>query len=282
MIISHKVLSLGYTVIMIDENKQNTLLNSAIKQLLKPLMRFLINKQITLPTLLEVIKSAYVEVAEKEFTIADKPATDSRINLLTGVHRKDVKRLRDQHLEHKPSERLSINSLMLASWMGEEPYCINGIPQPLMISGEGSFESLANEYSRQNIHSSSIMESWLQMGWIDKDEALMLHLNMDTLQDKQLTEDQLYFFAQNLADHMATSTGNLVNKQKNFERAVFYNKLSKTSLSVLKKSAKDQSMQVLKDLNQQALALQKKDKIIPGPHYRFRLGSYIFTDLDDE
>jgi hypothetical protein len=273
---------MGYTVIMIDENKQNTLLNSAIKQLLKPLMRFLINKQITLPTLLEVIKSAYVEVAEKDFTIADKPATDSRINLLTGVHRKDVKRLRDQNLEHKPSERLSINSLMLASWMGEEPYCINGIPQPLMISGEGSFESLANEYSRQNIHSSSIMESWLQMGWIDKDEALTLHLNMDTLQDKQLTEDQLYFFSENLADHMATSTGNLVNKQKNFERAVFYNKLSKASLSILKKSAKDQSMQVLKDLNQQALALQKKDKATSGPHYRFRLGSYIYTDLDDE
>jgi len=282
VIISHKRLALGYTVIMIDENKQNTLLNSAIKQLLKPLMRFLINKQITLPTLLEVIKSAYVEVAEKDFTIADKPTTDSRINLLTGVHRKDVKRLRDQHLEHKPSERLSINSLMLASWMGEEPYCIEGIPQPLLISGESSFESLANEYSRQNIHSSSIMESWLQMGWIDKDESQQLHLNMDTLQDKQLTEDQLYFFAQNLADHMATSTGNLVNKQKNFERAVFYNKLNKTSLSILKKSAKDQSMQVLKDLNQQALALQKKDKTIPGPHYRFRLGSYIYTDLDDE
>jgi len=171
---------------------------------------------------------------------------------------------------------------MLASWMGEEPYCIEGIPQPLLISGESSFESLANEYSRQNIHSSSIMESWLQMGWIDKDESQQLHLNMDTLQDKQLTEDQLYFFAQNLADHMATSTGNLVNKQKNFERAVFYNKLNKTSLSILKKSAKDQSMQVLKDLNQQALALQKKDKTIPGPHYRFRLGSYIYTDLDDE
>lgn len=282
MIISHKRLALGYTVIMIDENKQNTLLNSAIKQLLKPLMQFLINKQITLPTLLEVIKSAYVEVAEKDFTIADKPTTDSRINLLTGVHRKDVKRLRDQHLEHKPSERLSINSLMLASWMGEEPYCIEGIPQPLMISGDSSFESLANEYSRQNIHSSSIMESWLQMGWIDKDETQQLHLNMDTLQDKQLTEDQLYFFAQNLADHMATSTGNLVNKQKNFERAVFYNKLNKTSLSILKKSAKDQSMQVLKDLNQQALALQKQDKTMPGPHYRFRLGSYIYTDLDNE
>lgn len=267
---------------MIDETKQNTLLNSAIKHLLKPLIRFLINKQITLPTLLEVIKSAYVEVAEKDFALGDKPLTDSRINLLTGVHRKDVKRLRDLDQEHKPPERLSLNSLMLASWMGEEPYCIQGAPQALSITGEDSFESLANEYSRQNIHSSSIMESWLQMGWINKDTEQKLHLNMDTLQDKQLSEDQLFFFAQNLADHMATSTGNLINKQKHFERAVFYNKLSKSSLLILKKSAKEQSMLVLKELNQQALSLQKHDKKISGPHYRFRLGSYFYTDFDNE
>jgi hypothetical protein len=245
---------------MIDENKQNQLLKSVIKHLLKPLIRFLI----------------------KDFTIADKPPTDSRINLLTGVHRKDVKRLRDLNQEHQPSERLSINSLMLASWMGEEPYCLKGIPQSLPINGDKSFEALANEYSRQNIHASSIMTSWLQMGWISKDEKQQLHLNMDILQDKQLSEDQLYFFAQNLADHMATSTGNLVNKEKNFERAVFYNKLSKTSLLRLKKSAKSQSLAVLKDLNQQALALQKEDKKTPGPHFRFRLGSYLYTDLDDE
>lgn len=282
VIFSHNSLSLGYTDVMIDENKQNKLLNSAIKQLMKPLMRFLIDQQITLPTLMEVIKSAYVEVAEKDFSIADKPPTDSRINLLTGVHRKDVKRLRDLNQQHKPSERLSINSLMLASWMSEEPYCIKGIPQTLAINGDNSFETLANEYSRQNIHASSIMESWLQLGWVSKNDEQTLKLNMDALHDKQLTEDQLFFFAQNLADHMATSTGNLINKQKNFERAVFYNKLSQTSLLTLKKSAKEQSMRVLKDLNQQALALQKQDKKTSGPHYRFRLGSYLYTDLDDE
>ena len=273
---------MGYTRKMIDENKQNQLLKNAIKHLLKPLIRFLINKQITLPSLLEIIKSAYVEVAEKDFTLGGKPPTDSRINLLTGVHRKDVKRLRDLDQEHKASERLSINSLMLASWMGEEPYCIKGVPQPLVINGNNSFEALANEYSRQNIHASSIMESWLQMGWISIDKEQLLTLNIDILQDNQLTEDQLYFFAQNLADHMATSTANLINKEKNFERAVFYNKLSKSSLLALKKSAKSQSLTVLKDLNQQALALQKEDKKASGPHYRFRLGSYLYTDLDDE
>lgn len=267
---------------MDSEDKQNQLLKSAIKHLLKPLMRFLINKQITLPTLMEVVKSAYVEVAEKDFALTGKPPTDSRINLLTGVHRKDVKRLRDLNEEHKPSERLSISSLMLATWMAQEPFAKQGKPQALPITGDNSFETLANQYSRQNIRATSIMENWLEMGWINKDQDGLLTLNLDTLQDNQLSEDQLFFFAENLADHMASSTGNLINKNKMFERAVFYNALSKESVLILKKSAKKQSMAVLKDLNKQALTLQKQDKNRDETLYRFRLGSYFYTDLFDE
>jgi len=267
---------------MDTEDKQNQLLKTALKHMLKPLMRFLINKQITLSTLTEVIKSAYVEVAEKEFAIEGKAPTDSRINLLTGVHRKDVKRLRDLNQTHTPSKRLSISSLMLASWMSEAPFSKKGKPQPLNISGENSFETLADQYSRQNIRATSIMENWLEMGWINKDQQGLLTLNLDTLQDNQLSEDQLYFFAENLADHLATSTGNLINQNKMFERAVFYNSLSKESILVLKKSAKQQSMAVLTDLNKQALTLQKQDKNQDTPHYRFRLGSYFYTDLNHD
>ena len=267
---------------MDTNEKQNQLLKSAIKHMLKPLIRFLIKKQITLATLVEVVKSAYVEVAEKDFAIEDKAPTDSRINLLTGVHRKDVKRLRDLNEEHKPSERLSISSLMLATWMSEEPYTMNGQPQPIMMTGQDSFEELANQYSRQNIRATSIMENWLEMGWINQSEDGLLTLNLETLQDNQLSEDQLFFFAENLADHLATSTGNLVNRTKMFERAVFYNALSKESVLVLKKVAKEKSMGVLKDLNKQALSLQKQDKNKDTPLYRFRLGSYFYTDLNND
>ncbi len=267
---------------MENEDKQNALLKSAIKHLLKPLMRFLIHKQITLATLMELVKSAYVEVAEKDFTLEGKAPTDSRINLLTGVHRKDVKRLRDLQKTHKPSERLSISSLMLASWMSEAPFCKNGEPIALPKSGDKSFESLANQYSRQNIRATSIMENWLEMGWIEKNDAGLLTLKLDRLQENQLSEDQLFFFAENLADHIATSTGNLSHSKKMFERAVFYNSLSKESILILKKSAKQQSMAVLKDLNKQALSMQKHDKSLNDSHYRFRLGSYFFTDLENE
>jgi hypothetical protein len=267
---------------MDNEDQQNTLLKNAIKHLLKPLMRFLIHKQITLATVTELVKSAYVEVAEKDFALNGKAPTDSRINLLTGVHRKDVKRLRDLQETHKPSERLSISSLMLASWMSEAPFCKEGEPLALPKSGEGSFESLANQYSRQNIRATSIMENWLDMGWIEKSDDDLLTLKLDRLQENQLSEDQLFFFAENLADHIATSTGNLTHSKKMFERAVFYNALSKESILILKKSAKQQSMAVLKDLNKQALGMQKHDKTLNNNHYRFRLGSYFFTDLENE
>jgi len=260
----------------------NSALLKAIKQILKPLIKFLIKKQIPLATLVEVTKSAYVEVAEKEFNVNGKPPTDSRINLLTGVHRKDVKRLRDQPSHNEPPEHLSVHSLMLATWLAEPPYSIADEPQSLPQTGKNSFESLADMYTRQNIRASSILQNWLEMGWVSKGDDNQVMLNVDALQENQLDEDQLYFFAQNLADHLSTSTNNLVNHKKQLERAVFYNGLSKVSIAELNTSSKQQAVTLLKNINKQALQLQKKDKNKDEAKYRFRLGSYIYTDLDND
>ena len=260
----------------------NSLLVKAIKQVLKPLVKFLIYKQIPLATLVEISKSAYVEVAEKEFAIDGKAPTDSRINVLTGVHRKDVKRLRDHGDDQQPSERLSIHSLMLASWMAEEPFSLNNEPLPLNITGPDSFESLADMYTRQNIRATSILQNWLEMGWVTKDEQALIHLNLDAVLNNQLGEDQLYFFSQNLADHMATSTGNLVNKKKQLERAVFYNGLTKDSIHALNAMSKQQAVSLLKNINKEALSLQKQDKKSDKQKHRFRFGTYFFSDIDHD
>lgn len=269
-------------LIGMDMNDENTLLKQAIKQVLKPLVRFLIHRQLTLPTLVELVKSAYVEVAEKDFALEGKAPTDSRINLLTGVHRKDVKRLRDLNDEQKPSERLSIHSLMLASWMSEAPFAKSNEPLPLPITGNVSFESLADLYTRQNIRATSILENWLELGWVNKDDQNRIHLNVDALQENQLGEDQLYFFSQNLADHLSTSTNNLVSQDKQLERAVFYNHLSSASIEKLRKSSKQKAMSTLKQINKEALALQKQDLKRDEAKYRFRFGSYFYSDVDHE
>ena len=66
----------------------------ALRHALRPLVRLMIAGGVTLPALIEMLKGLLVDVADKEFGLAGKAPTDSRVSLVTGVHRKDVSRLR--------------------------------------------------------------------------------------------------------------------------------------------------------------------------------------------
>ena len=64
----------------------------ALKKLLRPLVNLLISYGVTYPVFNELVKELFVDVAETDFKLLGKQQTDSRINFLTGIHRKDVKR----------------------------------------------------------------------------------------------------------------------------------------------------------------------------------------------
>ena len=65
-----------------------------LSRLLRPLVRLFIRCGITFPALCNLLRELYVNVAEYDFALAGKEQTDSRVSLLTGIHRKEVARLR--------------------------------------------------------------------------------------------------------------------------------------------------------------------------------------------
>lgn len=67
----------------------------AIARVLQPLARLMIDHGLQLPSMVELLKKALVDEAVAAYGLADKGSSDTRIALLTGVHRKDVKRLRE-------------------------------------------------------------------------------------------------------------------------------------------------------------------------------------------
>lgn len=74
----------------------DTLSSSAVSEIeyyLKPMARQCINSRLDYRQVSELLKTVLVSIAESEFAIEGKSQTDSRISLLTGVHRKDVRRL---------------------------------------------------------------------------------------------------------------------------------------------------------------------------------------------
>ena len=73
-------------------------MNRALVKALRPLVRIMLHFDITYPRLIGLLKALYVDIAEQELG-TEKRVSDSRITLLTGVHRKDVARLRAERLE---------------------------------------------------------------------------------------------------------------------------------------------------------------------------------------
>ncbi len=72
-----------------------TSLLNALRHVMRPLVRLMLRKGVTYLVFADLLKEVFVEVADREFRLGDKASTDSRISLLTGVHRKDVRRLRN-------------------------------------------------------------------------------------------------------------------------------------------------------------------------------------------
>ena len=75
----------------------------AIASVLRPLARLMIDHGLQLHPMVELLKQALVDEAAVAYGLADKGSSDTRIALLTGVHRKDVKRLRETARVHGPA-----------------------------------------------------------------------------------------------------------------------------------------------------------------------------------
>ena len=118
----------------------------AIRQLLAPLARLMIRHGITMPAIIEVLKQVLVSVAEKDFPVAGKSTTDSRVSVLTGVHRKDVKRLRrETPAERDVPKTVSVGAQVVNidqnEFTGSKSILITEtVGEPVTRIGENSFE----------------------------------------------------------------------------------------------------------------------------------------------
>lgn len=257
---------------------------NAIRKVLRPIVRLLLSYQITYPTLLGLLKSLYVEVAEQEFQVKGKRQSDSRITLLTGVHRKDIKRLREEpNSENVTPKSISIGAQLIATWLaGDDFVDANGAPRPLPLrsdeKGLSSFDNLVARVCKQDIRPRVILDEWINLGVAHVDENKCVVLNTGAFTPEQGLEEKIFFFGKNIHDHLSASSSNLLgNKPSYFDRSVYYDQLSAQSIETLRKDANDIGMQALNAINKKALALQISDSQSSSPQYRINFGIFNYS-----
>jgi len=127
-------------------------LRGALALMFKPLVRLLVSQGLTHAEFSEVAKEVYVEVAIRHFEPSER-VNKSRVAVLTGLTRKEVKNVIDRAIESSALEKTkSRPSRVLSGWYEDPkftgPY---GIPLELQYEsqseGQASFTELVRTYS---------------------------------------------------------------------------------------------------------------------------------------
>ena len=258
---------------------------AALRRVLRPFIKLMLAKGLTYPYLAELLKDLFVQIADREFRIGSKLSTDSHLSLLTGIHRKDIKRLRQNicsDAEFVP-QAVSLGMRLINLWISDTRYLDeNNQPKPLLRyikdGGEISFEGLVASVSC-DIRSRVVLDEWLRLGIAHFDNENRVCLNTAAFVPVNGFEEMAYYFGHNLHDHAAAATSNLLGENQPFlERSVHYDELSADSINKLTEKSHQLGMDALLILNKEAMQLEKSDAINPGPRYRMTFGIYYYNE----
>ncbi len=256
-------------------------LTGAVARLLQPLVRLLISHRFTYPQFGRLLKKVYVATADKYFRLPDKEQTISRIHLLTGVHRKDVKALlsADQQDAGPAADNSSLGALLISRWTADPRYLDkNGQPLPLPRSSAKtrgmSFAGLAEEMCT-NVRPRAILDEWQRLGVVRVDNDDLVHLNIEAFVPERGFDEKAYFLGENVRAHLAACTRNLLaDGAPEPERNVYYDNLTPAAADELRRLAEKEGMKALQAVNRRALELQQKDKNLAEARQRIRFGFY--------
>lgn len=255
-------------------------LQAPLARLLRPLVRLAIRSGLTYPALADLLRELYVNVAEHDFALSSKNQTDSRVSLLTGIHRKEVARLRGAGAPvNVVPVSISRTSRILARWLADADFADgNGRPRALPRSGEGetpSFDSLVERVTR-DVRPRVVLDEWLDRGLVTRDAEDRITLVEQAFVPKGGSDQQLYYLGRNLHDHIAAAVANVEGESPRFlERAVHYDGLTREVAEQLEARARVIAMEALTTANREAHAAAGEEH---AGAWRWNFGVYVYAE----
>lgn len=124
----------------------------ASHRLLRPLVRILLRHGVAHKDFDAVVRAVYAEVARESFTPPGKRATDSHVAIVTGLTRKEVKRLRehaDENYDGASWGGANRATRVLSGWHRDPDFTdSDGAPRRLRLDGDhNEFTQLVRRYS---------------------------------------------------------------------------------------------------------------------------------------
>jgi len=276
-----------------DQSLAAVLLESAAK-ILQPLVRLLITHGVTYQMASELLKRVYVETARKHFV--DKDTSDTRLSLLTGINRKEIRRLcRDNEAETRVDGITSFASAVHTMWRNNPAY-LDPSGSPLVlprraVGQQVSFDSLIRT-TTTDYRPSSMLHELLRLGAIEVIPAVdetgeHVRLMADAFVPRNLIVDRLLPMTESLQDHSAAAVANILSEKPIFlERYIAADELSAEAATILHDRTRQLWQGVYEELFACALKYDAAEVNTAEPMItpikvattRVRVGMYFFSE----
>lgn len=236
---------------------------TAVLELLQPLARILLRHGVPCGSFIELAKRAYVEVAERDFPLPGKKQTGSRIAVLTGLTRKEVKQVRDsadQPVEDSVA-RYNRAARVISGWIRDRAYRDGwGEPMILPLEGEGAtFTRLVDDHGG-DVPVRAVLDELTRVGAVERLADGRIKLLQRAYVPTASTLDKMQILGRDVALLIETIEHNLdaPAEEAYLQRKVAYNHLPEEALPMLRQLAARHGQSMLEELNAW-LATQDRD-----------------------
>jgi len=231
-------------------------------------------------------KWVYVDIAMKEFTITGKKQSTSRVSVLTGLSRKEVKRLQgiSRPDDSDRDEKYNRAARVISAWRREREFLdADGNPSTLSITGPwATFSEIVRRYSG-DVPVRAILDELLRIGAVEQLDNGKISLLAKAYIPEINEADKLHILGTDVAHLITTIDHNLKSDSKEksrLQRKVAYDNLPDEVLPAFRKLSSKRAQNLLENLDKW-LAKQDRD-INPAVQGTGRniagLGIYYFEE----
>jgi len=252
-------------------------LQKAVTRMLAPLVRVLLRHGVSHAEFASWAKQTYVEQAHSNFGIDGKKPTVSRLAIVTGINRKEVKRILDLPADVVPPVAKHNRAIrVVTGWLQ---------PLPLIYGdADSSFNKLVKRYGG-DVPARAVLDELSRVGTVTEDKSTITLASKGYVPHES-EEAMLDLFATSARDLLTTLDHNVSGEgPSRLQMSVAYDDIGAEGLNTFRKLSSKKALALLQELDGELSQYDRTKNPQAGGTGRYRtgLGVYLIEEaVEDE
>jgi hypothetical protein len=258
----------------------------AATQTLRPMVKRMLEMGIPFGELELRLRELFVDVAERELALPGRRETDSRISLVTGLNRKEIKRIRSTGGRLQAPRSFGINQAasLISRWMTDpETTDRHGRPRPLPYRAArgASFMKLARKVTG-DLAPGVLLNELVRSGAAELSKGNVVVLRGDAYVPRA-SESELVILGEDPPELIETILRNIFSEggERLLQRKIYYDNLGSDAAHLIRARMRREGERFLRKINR-ILSTYDRDrnpKAPGGERYYAALGIHFSESL---